>query len=547
MQRYRIAVIEPIIEATIRSCSIWTTGTAGSPTRLAAPVPGARIALHVAHPDPSLRPRGARADRRRRGARPARRARSGRPASARTSAWRSSMPTRTGTRSCRCCRSSSRAPQDGHEPPVVVVHDVRWPFGRRDGYRDPEAIPRAPASPQAAKASCPRPQGPDPPRAARASGTRSMTAPHGVRTRSRTSPSSPARLGDRRSARAGRHRGRRRGRAGAGQRRARRVLRPAQLRVPRGPLPAGSTWSALAPNRSAGGPPRRGGLQAEQRDVRRARDAGRRLAAATEAHPRRGRRPAAPRCAEPGKRADALERSSPTPRVAVASLQARVRRLRRGGPRAARRPRRLIAAASTGERESAVAETRPEALERSSAAIEAELRGGRDRLERQLSRQRAGARAAAHRPRPAATPSSRACAPSAPSCSRASTATPSAWRTPSVAAERVREQLGGPRRARERERQALADAERRAGILEREVEARSERARRHARPGAAAELAHHRPRPPARHRAGDLRHASCGPRDPRGRARGRPRPARARDRLTLVAAGPQDARCSCAA
>jgi hypothetical protein len=28
-------------------------------------------------------------------------------------------------------------------PPVIVVHHVGWPFGRRDGYHDPEAIPLA--------------------------------------------------------------------------------------------------------------------------------------------------------------------------------------------------------------------------------------------------------------------------------------------------------------------------------------------------------------------------------------------------------------------
>jgi hypothetical protein len=33
------------------------------------------------------------------------------------------------------------ARQAEREAPVVVVHHVHWPFGRRDGYHDPEAIP----------------------------------------------------------------------------------------------------------------------------------------------------------------------------------------------------------------------------------------------------------------------------------------------------------------------------------------------------------------------------------------------------------------------
>ena len=34
-----------------------------------------------------------------------------------------------------------RARLDGRDPPVVLVHEIGWPYGRRDTYADPEAIP----------------------------------------------------------------------------------------------------------------------------------------------------------------------------------------------------------------------------------------------------------------------------------------------------------------------------------------------------------------------------------------------------------------------
>jgi len=36
-----------------------------------------------------------------------------------------------------------RARLDGRDPPVVLVHEIGWPYGRRDTYADPEAIPEA--------------------------------------------------------------------------------------------------------------------------------------------------------------------------------------------------------------------------------------------------------------------------------------------------------------------------------------------------------------------------------------------------------------------
>jgi GT2 family glycosyltransferase/glycosyltransferase involved in cell wall biosynthesis len=42
-----------------------------------------------------------------------------------------------------------RAREDGREPPVVLLHDVGWPYGRRDLYYDPQAIPEAHRQPHA--------------------------------------------------------------------------------------------------------------------------------------------------------------------------------------------------------------------------------------------------------------------------------------------------------------------------------------------------------------------------------------------------------------
>ena len=42
-----------------------------------------------------------------------------------------------------------RASEDGREPPVMLLHDVGWPYGRRDLFYDPEAIPEAHRQPHA--------------------------------------------------------------------------------------------------------------------------------------------------------------------------------------------------------------------------------------------------------------------------------------------------------------------------------------------------------------------------------------------------------------
>lgn len=41
------------------------------------------------------------------------------------------------------------AAQEDREPPVVVVHEIGWPYGRRDTYSDPQAIPEAHRQPHA--------------------------------------------------------------------------------------------------------------------------------------------------------------------------------------------------------------------------------------------------------------------------------------------------------------------------------------------------------------------------------------------------------------
>jgi GT2 family glycosyltransferase len=42
-----------------------------------------------------------------------------------------------------------RADEDGREPPVMLLHDVGWPYGRRDLYYDPESIPESQRQPYA--------------------------------------------------------------------------------------------------------------------------------------------------------------------------------------------------------------------------------------------------------------------------------------------------------------------------------------------------------------------------------------------------------------
>jgi len=42
-----------------------------------------------------------------------------------------------------------RAHEDGREPPVILLHDVGWPYGRRDLYYEPQSIPEAHRQPHA--------------------------------------------------------------------------------------------------------------------------------------------------------------------------------------------------------------------------------------------------------------------------------------------------------------------------------------------------------------------------------------------------------------
>jgi GT2 family glycosyltransferase/glycosyltransferase involved in cell wall biosynthesis len=48
-----------------------------------------------------------------------------------------------------------RAREDARNPPVVVVHETGWPYGRRDGYDDPEAVPEAHRHPHARRGVVP--------------------------------------------------------------------------------------------------------------------------------------------------------------------------------------------------------------------------------------------------------------------------------------------------------------------------------------------------------------------------------------------------------
>jgi Methyltransferase domain len=48
-----------------------------------------------------------------------------------------------------------RADADGREPPVILLHDVGWPYGRRDLYYDPAGIPEAHRHPHARQGIAP--------------------------------------------------------------------------------------------------------------------------------------------------------------------------------------------------------------------------------------------------------------------------------------------------------------------------------------------------------------------------------------------------------
>ncbi len=55
---------------------------------------------------------------------------------------RSSTATTTGTRCTTSSGCSRERPQDAGTPlPVLILHDVGWPYGRRDLYYTPETIP----------------------------------------------------------------------------------------------------------------------------------------------------------------------------------------------------------------------------------------------------------------------------------------------------------------------------------------------------------------------------------------------------------------------
>ncbi len=41
------------------------------------------------------------------------------------------------------------ARQEGRDPPVILIHETGWPYGRRDSYHDPDAIPEAQRQPHA--------------------------------------------------------------------------------------------------------------------------------------------------------------------------------------------------------------------------------------------------------------------------------------------------------------------------------------------------------------------------------------------------------------
>ncbi len=48
-----------------------------------------------------------------------------------------------------------RAREDGRDPPVILVHEIGWPYGRRDAYHHPEMIPEAHRQPHARRGVVP--------------------------------------------------------------------------------------------------------------------------------------------------------------------------------------------------------------------------------------------------------------------------------------------------------------------------------------------------------------------------------------------------------
>ena len=48
-----------------------------------------------------------------------------------------------------------RALDDGREPPMILVHEIGWPYGRRDSYQNPQAIPTAHRQPHSKRGVVP--------------------------------------------------------------------------------------------------------------------------------------------------------------------------------------------------------------------------------------------------------------------------------------------------------------------------------------------------------------------------------------------------------
>jgi hypothetical protein len=48
----------------------------------------------------------------------------------------------------------ARAEQTGHAPPIVISHDVAWPYARRDMYYNPDDLEASQKHPYAIAACC---------------------------------------------------------------------------------------------------------------------------------------------------------------------------------------------------------------------------------------------------------------------------------------------------------------------------------------------------------------------------------------------------------
>jgi hypothetical protein len=141
VHRLFASVVAPLIEAS-RPCVIAETGAgAGRLTRRLLEAPGAAEAtVHAIDPAPTLDPDLCRTEAGRLVVH------EGRGSAVLGSIGPVDLALLDGDPNWHSVHTELRllartAREAGREAPLILVHNVHWPFGRRDGYYDPEAIP----------------------------------------------------------------------------------------------------------------------------------------------------------------------------------------------------------------------------------------------------------------------------------------------------------------------------------------------------------------------------------------------------------------------